>query len=119
MNLGAGVLHVLHGTRPVWRNLAEHLFAEFGTALGIDPKPPVRGLGRPGVPDAVREKYLAAYIDFRSGKHRRLTHAAAAHGLTYATWRRWCHDHAAECYAAYDKFSAAHAPILKPGGAIL
>lgn len=118
INLGAGVLHVLHATRCVWRNLYDHLAREFGPAPAQPVPPPLPRARRPRAPrlsPEVQKLYTEAYIrKVATGCTYRA--AADAFGIPVNAWNTWCHKHRAELEQAV---AAGRQPIAKPSGRLL
>ena len=122
INLGAGSLHVLRGTSPVWRGLAAHLLALFPD---LKPQPLQPGEVRTGyvrsrrngrvLKPEVRALYIRAWSEWKSGAVPSLVAACRAHGLPYFPVQRWCIYNPDKLPA----YSASKAPVLKPGGKIL
>lgn len=99
MNLGPGVLHVLHGTRAVWRNLFERLQAEFEAPAG-------ERLPRAKLVELMR----SALAEWEAGGCTQ-REAAEKRGIQLNTFTMWL--------AAERKRARHAAPVLKPGGRLL
>lgn len=124
INLGAGSLHVLRGTSPVWRALGAHLLTVFPDLAPAAQAARVPGEVRTGYVRArrdgrvlkpeIRALYVRAWSDWKTGAARSLAAACRTHALPYFSVQRWCVDNADTLPA-----EAAALPVLKPSGKIL